>query len=114
MKRVQCIKELTIGAFYFQEGETYLASKINANYWMVDTVGIKTEAFGDHFEVIGEIPSKVKDDVNEGCTNKKIIDEEVEFKNFLEDFGIKKKDKDRKSLLEYIKEWWFKVIGEVA
>lgn len=47
----RCIEELKINSFTFRVGESYKAGQVNYEYWVVDSVGVKSENFDMHFEV---------------------------------------------------------------
>lgn len=47
---INCIKELETKHVTFKPGETYAGNKINDNYWIVDSVGIETKVFEEHFK----------------------------------------------------------------
>lgn len=111
MKVVVCIERFEGHGITFREGETYLANMVNANYWIVDSVGVKSEDFLLHFEVveelIGDKASGGTDDVN-----KKFVEEENDFKEFLKNFGFnddteEKKEEEKESLLDKIKDYIF-------
>jgi hypothetical protein len=111
MKRVMCIEKLTIRNFTFREGEEYIGNIVNDNYWIVETVGIPTDEFTLHFEVIEELEyDKVSGNTIE--TNNKFIEEEREFREFLNDFGgFNDKEENKKkykiSLIDKIKNYIF-------
>lgn len=108
MKIVLCIERLTIGKFSFKEGETYLANKINENYWMVDTVGVKTEDFTLHFEIQEDVPSGNTKN-NAEISNKKLVEEEEVFKELLKNFGGFTDEEEKpikKTWWTRIKQWW--------
>lgn len=49
-KTINCIKELETKHVTFKLGEIYAGNKINDNYWIVDSVGIETKVFEEHFK----------------------------------------------------------------
>ena len=56
---VKCIKDIQTKHQTFKTGETYEASKINENWWLIDTVGVSKEDFAQCFEKIEKIdPTK--------------------------------------------------------
>ena len=113
MKVVICIEKLEVYNVdarknsIFREGESYYANIINENYWVVDSLGITADDFLMHFEILDEIVPP-KEDNTKGETNKKFIEEEKEFEEFLKVFGlkdaIKNEDKESwfKKLIDYI------------
>lgn len=110
MKVVVCIERFEGHGLTFREGETYLANMVNANYWIVDSVGVKSEDFMLHFEVIEELV----EDKTSGSTvevNKKFVEEEKDFKEFLRNFGFKDEDTEEKegkeSILDKIRDYIF-------
>jgi hypothetical protein len=56
---VKCVKEYKIerktGGMTFKQGEEYEASKINDNWWLIDTVGVSKEDFGKCFDKIEKL-----------------------------------------------------------
>lgn len=103
MKIVLCIERFTVNvkmgttanSFTFREGEAYMANNVNEHYWVVDSIGIKTEDFALHFEIQEEVverEKKINDEVN-----KRFVEEETIFEEFLENFGedetLKKEEK---------------------
>ena len=53
--KINCIKELQTKHITFKAGESYIGNRINDNYWIVDSVGIETKVFEEHFNAsIGE------------------------------------------------------------
>jgi hypothetical protein len=115
MKLVSCIEELKvrnipdIGDFTFITGKTYEANEVSEGYWLVDSIGVKLEEFVLHFEVLGEIEA----DKTSGSTsevNKKFIEEEKEFREFLKEFGFKESTKieeNKESILTRIRDYIF-------
>ena len=110
MKVAVCIERLEGHGLTFREGETYLANMVNANYWIVDSVGVKSDDFMLHFEVVEEL---VEDNTS-GSTvevNKKFVEEENDFREFLRNFGFKDEDTEEKeekeSILDKIRDYIF-------
>jgi hypothetical protein len=52
---VKCKSEHQTKHQTFKPGETYEASKINDNWWLIDTVGINKEDFNKCFEKTEQI-----------------------------------------------------------
>ena len=52
---VKCKSELNTKHQTFKSGEKYEASKINYNWWLIDTVGVNKEDFNKCFDKIEEI-----------------------------------------------------------
>jgi len=103
MKVAVCIERFEGHGLTFREGETYLANMVNANYWIVDSVGVKSEDFLLHFEVVDELV----EDKTSGSTvevNKRFVEEENEFREFLKNFGFNDDDteEDKKEEKETI------------
>lgn len=109
MKVAVCIERFEGHGLTFREGETYLANMVNANYWIVDSVGVKSEDFMLHFEVIEElVENKTSGSTVE--VNKKFVEEENDFREFLKDFGFKEnveEKEDKESILDKIKDYIF-------
>ena len=109
MKVAVCIERFEGHGLTFREGETYLANMVNANYWIVDSVGVKSEDFMLHFEVIEElVENKTSGSTVE--VNKKVVEEENDFREFLKDFGFKEnveEKEDKESILDKIKDYIF-------
>ena len=109
MKVAVCIERFEGHGLTFREGETYLANMVNANYWIVDSVGVKSEDFMLHFEVIEElVENKTSGSTVE--VNKKFVEEENDFREFLKDFGFKEnveKKEDKESILDKIRDYIF-------
>ena len=82
---------------------------VNANYWIVDSVGVKSEDFMLHFEVVEElVENKTSGSTVE--VNKKFVEEENDFREFLKDFGFKEnveEKEDKESLLDKIRDYIF-------
>jgi len=49
---VKCKSELKTKHHTFKSGEEYEASKINDNWWLIDTVGVNKENFNKCFDKI--------------------------------------------------------------
>ena len=49
--KINCIKELQTKHITFKEGENYAGNRVNNNYWIVDSVGVETKVFEEHFNV---------------------------------------------------------------
>ncbi len=110
MKVAVCIERFEGHGLTFREGETYLANMVNANYWIVDSVGVKSEDFMLHFEVVEELV----EDKTSGSTvevNKKFVEEENDFREFLKNFGFKDEDieekEEKESILDKIRDYIF-------
>jgi len=50
--KVKCIEQIQKGGITFRTGETYTASEINKNWYVVDSIGVESEEFTLHFEEI--------------------------------------------------------------
>ena len=109
MKVAVCIERFEGHGLTFREGETYLANMVNANYWIVDSVGVKSEDFMLHFEVVEElVENKTSSSTVE--VNKKFVEEENDFREFLKDFGFKEnveEKEDKESILDKIRDYIF-------
>ena len=79
MKVAVCIERLEAHNLTFREGETYLANMVNPHYWIVDSIGIVEELIVD------------KTSGSTDVTNRKFVEEENDFKKFLNEFGFKDK-----------------------
>ena len=115
MKVVVCIERLEVYNIdtkknsIFREGETYLASMANPNFWVVDSLGVKSEDFALHFEVVDEItPTRTFDSVTD--TNRK-YEEEKEFKELLRTFGYTEEEEEDEE--EEQETWLEKVIDYI-
>ena len=62
--RINCIKELQTKHITFKEGENYAGNRVNNNYWIVDSVGVETKVFEEHFNVSLETNGAVTKMVN--------------------------------------------------
>ena len=52
--KVICTEQLQTNRSTFRAGEEYTANEINEHWWVVDSMGVETEDFLLHFEVIEE------------------------------------------------------------
>lgn len=52
---VKCKSELNTKHQTFKSGEEYEASKINDNWWLIDTVGVSKEDFNKCFDKIEKL-----------------------------------------------------------
>ena len=50
--KVRCVEQIQKGGITFRTGETYTASEINKNWYVVDSIGVESEEFTLHFEEI--------------------------------------------------------------
>jgi hypothetical protein len=60
--KVRCIEQIQKRGITFRTGETYTASEINKNWYVVDSIGVESEEFTLHFEEIvteEEVEAKV-------------------------------------------------------
>lgn len=111
MKVAVCIERFDGHGLTFREGETYLANMVNANYWIVDSVGVKSEDFLLHFEVVDElIGDKASGSTTE--VNKRFVEEENEFREFLKNFGFndddtEEKKEEKETILDKIRDYIF-------
>lgn len=91
MKIVLCIEKLTVErklpskSITFIEGVGYVGEKVNDNYWVVESIGIKAEDFPMYFEVQDDLVKK-GDKTSEGVS-KRFVEEETAFKELLNSFG---------------------------
>lgn len=53
--KVECTNELQTKYQPFKKGETYEASKINENWWLIDTIGVSKDDFGKYFKKLEKI-----------------------------------------------------------
>jgi len=111
MKVAVCIERFEGHGLTFREGETYLANMVNPHYWIVDSVGIKSEDFLLHFEVVDEL---VEDKTSGSTTevNKRFVEEENEFREFLKNFGFNDDDtedkkEEKETILDKIRDYIF-------
>lgn len=112
MKVAVCIERFEGHGLTFREGDTYLANMVNANYWIVDSVGVKSEDFLLHFEVVDELV----EDKTSGSTdevNKRFVEEENDFREFLKNFGFndddetEEKKEEKETILDKIRDYIF-------
>ena len=47
---VVCVKDLETKHLKFKKGETFVASRVNKNWWCIDAVGITEKAFKTYFK----------------------------------------------------------------
>lgn len=111
MKVAVCIERFDGHGLTFREGETYLANMVNANYWIVDSVGVKSEDFLLHFEVVDEL---IRDKTSGGTDdiNKRFVEEENDFREFLKNFGFNDDDtedkkEEKETILDKIRDYIF-------
>ena len=50
--KVRCIGQLQTKHLTFRPGEDYSGNKVNEHWWVIDAVGVDTDNFSSHFEVI--------------------------------------------------------------
>lgn len=111
MKVAVCIERFEGHGLTFREGETYLANMVNPHYWIVDSVGVKSEDFLLHFEVVEElIENKTSGSTDE--VNKRFVEEENDFREFLKNFGFKDDDtedkkEEKETILDKIRDYIF-------
>ena len=111
MKVAVCIERFEGHGLTFREGETYLANMVNPHYWIVDSVGIKSEDFLLHFEVVEElIENKTSGSTDE--VNKRFVEEENDFREFLKNFGFNDDDtedkkEEKETILDKIRDYIF-------
>ena len=111
MKVAVCIERFERHGVTFREGETYLANMVNPHYWIVDSVGVKSEDFLLHFEVVEElIENKTSGSTDE--VNKRFVEEENDFREFLKNFGFKDDDtedkkEEKETILDKIRDYIF-------
>ncbi len=111
MKVAVCIERFERHGVTFREGETYLANMVNPHYWIVDSVGIKSEDFLLHFEVVEElIENKTSGSTDE--VNKRFVEEENDFREFLKNFGFNDDDtedkkEEKETILDKIRDYIF-------
>ena len=58
---VKCKKEFTTKHLTFKASEEYEASKIDNNWWLIDTVGVNNDDFAKCFDKIEEINIKAEE-----------------------------------------------------
>ena len=56
--KVMCTEQLQTKRGTFRAGEEYTGNQINEHWWLVDSIGVETEEFLLHFEVIDGITKK--------------------------------------------------------
>ena len=97
--KVRCIEQIQRGGITFRTGETYTASEINKNWYVVDSIGVESEEFTLHFE---EIVTEEKDEAKVIYTEKKVEQET------LPDLFDEEKTNE-----EYKETWWNKFMSYV-
>ena len=116
MKIVLCIEKLTVErklpskSITFIEGVGYVGEKVNDNYWVVESIGIKAEDFPMYFEVQDELVKK-GDKSSEGVS-KRFVEEETSFKELLKSFGGFD-DEDEEVVGEEKETWWDKLMNYI-
>ena len=50
--KVICTEQLQTRRGTFRAGEEYTGNQINEHWWLIDSIGVETEEFLLHFEVI--------------------------------------------------------------
>ena len=81
--KVRCIEQLQTKHITFRPGEDYFGSEVNKQWWVVDSVGVETDNFHLHFEVIEkETPEEVftEEEASAEVVEEKKEEEEVEEK----------------------------------
>ena len=73
--KIVCTEELKTRLMTFRPGEEYIANIINDNWTLVDSVGVSSEDFNLHFEVVDEEiePEEEERDITENI-HRPIID----------------------------------------
>ena len=97
--KVRCIEQIQRGGITFRTGETYTASEINKNWYMVDSIGVESEDFTLHFE---EIVTEEEAEAKVIYTEKK-VEQEV-----LPDLFDEEKTNE-----EYKETWWDRFMNYV-
>ena len=97
--KVKCIEQTQKGGITFRTGETYTASEINKNWYVVDSIGVESEEFTLHFE---EIITEEEAEAKAIYTEKK-VEQEV-----LPDLFDEEKTNE-----EYKETWWDKFMNYV-
>ena len=97
--KVRCIEQIQRGGITFRTGETYTASEINKNWYVVDSIGVESEEFTLHFE---EIITEEEAEAKVMCTENK-VEQEV-----LPDLFDEEKTNE-----EYKKTWWDRFMSYV-
>jgi hypothetical protein len=97
--KVRCIEQIQKGGITFRTGETYTASEINNNWYVVDSIGVESEEFTLHFE---EILTEEEAEEKVIYTEKKVEQEE------LPDLFNEEKTNE-----EYKETWWDRFMSYV-
>ena len=97
--KVRCIEQIQRGGITFRTGETYTASEINKNWYVVDSIGVESEEFTLHFE---EILTKEEAETKAIYVEKK-VEQEV-----LPDLFDEEKTNE-----EYKETWWDRFMSYV-
>ena len=97
--KVRCIEQIQRGGITFRTGETYTASEINKNWYVVDSIGVESEEFTLHFE---EIVTEEEAEAKVIYTEKK-VEQEV-----LPDLFDEEKENE-----EYKETWWDRFMSYV-
>jgi hypothetical protein len=97
--KVRCIEQIQKGGITFRTGETYTASEINKNWYVVDCIGVESEEFTLHFE---EILTEEEAEEKVIYTEKKVEQEE------LPDLFNEEKENE-----EYKETWWDRFMSYV-
>jgi hypothetical protein len=97
--KVRCIEQIQKGGITFRTGETYTASEINKNWYVVDSIGVESEEFTLHFE---EILTEEEAEEKVIYTEKKVEQEE------LPDLFNEEKTNE-----EYKETWWDRFMSYV-
>jgi hypothetical protein len=95
---VRCIEQIATKHMTFRAGETYEGNEINEHFWIVDSVGIATEDFHLHFEVLEEKKEEVVITEEEACEP---IEEEKKEEEVVEE-TVPKKEKWFEKIRNYI------------
>ena len=97
--KVRCIEQIQKGGITFRTGETYTASEINKNWYVVDSIGVESEEFTLHFE---EIITEEEAEAKVIYVEKKVEQEE------LPDLFDEEKTNE-----EYKETWWDRFMNYV-
>jgi hypothetical protein len=97
--KVRCIEQTQKGGITFRTGETYTASEINKNWYVVDSIGVESEEFTLHFE---EIITEEEAEAKVIYVEKKVEQEE------LPDLFNEEKTNE-----EYKETWWDRFMSYV-
>ena len=97
--KVKCIEQTQKGGITFRTGETYTASEINKNWYVVDSIGVEREEFTLHFE---EMLTEEEAEANVIYTEKKVEQET------LPDLFDEEKTNE-----EYKETWWDRFMSYV-